>query len=302
MKLSFYKDKRSFELKVGIFTAFCLLLLLCGYAYMRDFYQQSQYTELKIKFYDVNKLEPGNDVIMHGMKIGRVKKLIMQQDGVVAEILVKLEFPLKKGTTFYVKEADLMGNRVIDIVQGDEEQNIDLGQIQPGVTEEDMNTLIVRMNRIAKKADSLVTVITESGNHLNRMSNILINTDEATAKLNKRILANNGQQVVDLLSNLQRVSNELSIFIDKNKGNANNLITTSQKTMDELNVTIQNINTLTSNLNTVTTKALSTDGSVGNFLQDKELYNNLNHSAKILDSLLIDIKKNPTRYFKIKVF
>ena len=37
-------------------------------------------------------------------------------------------------------------------------------------------------------------------------------------------------------------------------------------------------------------------------MNDRELYDNINSAVSSLDSLLIDVKKNPKRYISIKTF
>ncbi len=63
----------------------------------------------------------------------------------------------------------------------------------------------------------------------------------------------------------------------------------------DLSATMANLKQLTESLN-------NPDGSVGKLTSDPALYDNLNATITSLDSLFVDIKRNPKRYISIKVF
>ncbi|MDE6402819.1 MAG: MCE family protein, partial [Muribaculaceae bacterium] len=65
--------------------------------------------------------------------------------------------------------------------------------------------------------------------------------------------------------------------------------------------TLKNVESISVQLKELTTALNSDESSVGQLLHDPNLYNNLNNAAASLDSLLIDVKKNPKRYISIKL-
>ena len=62
-----------------------------------------------------------------------------------------------------------------------------------------------------------------------------------------------------------------------------------------------NIYYITENAKEMTNRLNNKDSSLGLMLNDTQLYNNLNNAVGSLDSLLIDVKKNPKRYISIKL-
>ncbi len=68
-----------------------------------------------------------------------------------------------------------------------------------------------------------------------------------------------------------------------------------------LDSTLNNVYRITASLESLTSKLNSKESSAGLLLSDPTLYNNLVNATASVDSLLIDIKKNPKRYISIKL-
>ena len=62
-----------------------------------------------------------------------------------------------------------------------------------------------------------------------------------------------------------------------------------------------NIAAITANLKELSEQLNDPNSTVGKLTHDPALYNNINSTISSLDSLFIDIKKNPKRYISIKL-
>ena len=60
-----------------------------------------------------------------------------------------------------------------------------------------------------------------------------------------------------------------------------------------------NLNDITDNLDT---KLKSKDNTLGLFLNDRGVYDNLNSTLQHADSLMIDLKAHPKRYVHFSIF
>ena len=69
-----------------------------------------------------------------------------------------------------------------------------------------------------------------------------------------------------------------------------------------LKETMQNVETTTSNLAQITGKVNSKDSSLGMLLNDKGLYNHIDATIVSLDSIIVDLRKNPKKYVNFKLF
>ncbi|MDE7096781.1 MAG: MCE family protein, partial [Muribaculaceae bacterium] len=68
-----------------------------------------------------------------------------------------------------------------------------------------------------------------------------------------------------------------------------------------LESTVENVNQLTENLSRFSNQLNDKNSTLGLLTSDPELYNRLNQVSADIDSLLVDIKKNPKRYISIKL-
>ena len=68
-----------------------------------------------------------------------------------------------------------------------------------------------------------------------------------------------------------------------------------------LNATVDNVNQLTANLSQFSNRLNDKNSTLGLLTSDPELYNRITQVSADIDSLLVDIKKNPKRYISIKL-
>jgi hypothetical protein len=87
----------------------------------------------KVEFENVDKLMPGDKVLIKGFEVGRVNDLKLKEDysGVIVTISVRQNIKLKKGSTFTL-HSDLLGTKHIAIDSADSGQLLNSDDIQKG--------------------------------------------------------------------------------------------------------------------------------------------------------------------------
>ena len=77
-------------------------------------------------------------------------------------------------------------------------------------------------------------------------------------------------------------------------------------TVGQVNTTLGSVQQLTDDLSTTTTllnnKLNSRNNTLGLFLNDRGVYDNLNSTMRHADSLMIDLKAHPKRYVHFSIF
>lgn len=117
MKRSKLKEL-SMEVMVGTFM-FIVLLALCVFTIVlsRENFLAKSYP-FEAVFEDVMGLRNGDNVVMRGMEIGKVKSLVMQSDGVHVIATLRRKVALKKDYRIEVLTTSVLGGRMLQIHEG----------------------------------------------------------------------------------------------------------------------------------------------------------------------------------------
>ena len=70
----------------------------------------------------------------------------------------------------------------------------------------------------------------------------------------------------------------------------------------DLKATVAKVDGAVAEVKQLLAAANSTDGTLGKLINDKSLYDDINHTVNSADSLLIDLKANPKRYVHFSLF
>lgn len=249
---------------------------------------------------------------VNGFKVGLVREIQYEYDNpghVRVELSLDRQLRIPKGTQAVIA-TDMLGTASIELKMAAHPDYHNVGDVLEGVEGSGLmdkvsTELMPTIMSIAPHIDSLVVSLnTIAGdpallNAVRRLDAIMANLETSTNMLNKSMAtvpalvthANGTMANVEQLSaNLTQVSAALAV------------ISEDLKTMP-LDSTMRNINNITANLDLATKQLNSTNSSLGLLLNDPQLYHNINNSAAHIDSILIDLKRQPKRYIPaIKIF
>jgi phospholipid/cholesterol/gamma-HCH transport system substrate-binding protein len=297
----FYPHKRNYEVRVGIITVIALLSLVLGYSWLKDYFALKDYTQVKISFANANDLKPGDAVTVRGVEKGHVKSLDVEPGHVLVVALVKLTQPLREGTHYSVREGDLMGKRQLEIMPGSGQNLINLKDVQYGDESSGLMDLVTNLNTTIVTLDNLVSRFTQKDGLISNLESTVASSEEVVSNANQVILKNS-ESVTVVLHNLLKTSKELSNLLEQNKEAINKSFDLAPEVLGKMNKNLTSLEQITDNFVQISNKLNTGDGSVQRLMNDKEFYKTLLKTTQELDSLLIDVKAHPTRYFKVKVF
>ncbi len=240
---------------------------------------------------------------VNGFKVGQVRSINYEYDNpghVLVELSLDKALRVPRDSKAII-QADMLGTASVVLEMADNKDFHDVGSHLIGETASGMldnvsTELLPAVSAIFPKVDSLLsalnTLVSDPAllSAVKRLDNISANLDATMKKLNTSVNAlpsvmNNVDQTTANLSQLSGALAELS------------------NDLKELPIdsTMNNIHTLSANLAKMSEDLNKPNSTLGLLMNDPALYNNLNSSVASLDSLLIDIKKNPKRYISIKL-
>lgn len=291
------------ELTIGFSVIIALLILFFGINYLKgvNIFKASNY--YYASYTDVAGLAQSAPVTVNGFQVGLVREIEYEYDNpghVRVELSLDRKLRLPEGTVA-VLATDMLGTSSIELHMGTGSADYEVGAKIPaknagGLMSSISGDLMPAISSILPKVDSLlaaaVTLASDPAlaQSVKRLDAITANLERSTALLSR------------LMAVMPAVTSDAQATLSNVKDISGNLSTLTS-TMNSLPVdsTFANIQRLTVQLNALADNLNSPNGTLGLLMNDPELYRNLNASVASLDSLLIDVKRNPKRYISIKL-
>lgn len=214
----------SMEVLVGTFM-FVALLSLCVFTIVlsRENVFQKAYP-FEVVFADVMGLRDGDNVVMRGMTVGKVKAMILQDDGVRVVAALQRPIQLRKDYAIDIVFSSVLGGRYMQISEGKPgSEPLASGMIVKGQTPKDVMALVSEvaadLKDITRKINSGQGTIGKLVNEdalYNDARASLANLSEITDKIN------HGEGTLGLLVNdktlyleVKQMINDISATVDE---------------------------------------------------------------------------------------
>lgn len=292
------------EVIIGLSVAVAILILIFGIEFLKGinlFRPANYYVAL---YENVEGLEVAAPVTIDGYKVGQVREINFDYENpgrieVVIAVNKQLHLPVDSRALI---GSTLLSGSYVEIKMGESAEMLPIGgEIVSGAVPDLMsnisNEVLPAVSSMIPKIDSLLVSVNNLAADpalaasLKNLETLTANLSATSQNLNVMMnrhmpgLLNNANVAV---TNLDTITANLSLLSKE----LNNL---------PLQQTMQNVNGLTANLVTFTNNLNNPNSTLGELTQDSELYDKLNRLTADIDSLIIDIKKNPKRYISIKL-
>ena len=292
------------EFKIGLSVIVAIAVLIFGIDYLKgiNLFTPSNYY---IAEYDnVAGLEVSAPVTIDGFKVGQVRELNFnyEKPGKI-QVVLALDKHLNVPEDTYAQLASsLLSGASVELKMGHSTKMLEKGSVIKTRGVSDImdalaNDLMPQVNSILPKIDSLLynlnmlvadPALAASIGRLDGITGNLLATSQGLSTTMNR-------EVPGLMNNARHISTTLDTV-------AGNLGTLSYQLRTlPLNATMDNVRDITANLEKFSQSLNNQNSSLSKLTSDPELYNRLNRVAADVDSLIVDIKKNPKRYISIKL-
>lgn len=304
------KKKYSKELLIGLSVLATLLILFFGIDYLKGVNVFKAANYYYASYTDVAGLAQSAPVTVNGYKVGLVREIEYEYDNpghVKVELSLDRKLKVPAGTEA-VLVTDMLGTSSIELhmAPGTTYHSIGdklIGVNSKGLMDNVTNEVLPAVGKMVPKIDSLLTAVTAlvtdpaMTNSVKRLDNIMANIETSTRQLSA-VMASTPAIASDAkvtMANVKEISQNLT-GLTADLGAA-----AAELKKMPLDSTLNNVYRITASLESLTSKLNSKESSAGLLLSDPTLYNNLVNATASVDSLLIDIKKNPKRYISIKL-
>ncbi|MEE1235318.1 MAG: MlaD family protein [Bacteroidaceae bacterium] len=290
--------KISKEAKIGLMGTIALIVLFFGINFLKGMSIFSNDAVYYLQFKNAKGLTKNSTVFADGFDIGRVSDVrydYMNPGKVIVEISVDRSLRIPKACKVALDEAMLGGCTLNMHLTGSvkdayAEGDTIIGDESNGLMEK-ASAMIPQVEPILAKMDSLLAA-------LNRiaadpaLAQILHNAEELTANLNQSSIQLNKLLAKDM-PQMAKTFNQAGENIVTLTNNLNQL---------DLQTTLNGITATVNNVNNMIAQMQNPQGTLGKFMNDPTLYNNLSETANSANELMKDLKARPKRYVHFSVF
>jgi phospholipid/cholesterol/gamma-HCH transport system substrate-binding protein len=240
---------------------------------------------VRVAFEDAGGLRVGDPVTVSGIDKGKVKAVALRRGkpGIVAVMQVDNDVELKRDAQFWLLDASLMGDKRIAVYAGAAAQPLSPADTIEGLRAAGLMETAVKLGNLGDEAGKLVQ---------------RLNKDIATPE--------NTKNIGIAIKNLTSATAQLNAIATENRAALKNIVRTTDHLITpneaKLDSTIQNMARASANLDDIARKINTGQGTAGQLVNNKELYDELAKTNKQLQDLIADVKANPKKYLTVKVF
>lgn len=310
------------EIKVGVVFVVATAILIWGLMFLKGLELLKTSRTFYAVYDQVNGLVAANPISIKGLKVGQVRKLYFDQQNpekIIVELYILGDYPISKNSIARIFSSSLLGSPEVEIIPGDSKKMALSGDTLLSQTEatlgQEVNKqllpLKIKAENLIGSIDSIAIIVQQVLNKNTRdnlveaiehVKQALGNIAHTTQNLDT-LMGSQRNNLSKIINNVESISENLK----QNNDRITNILSNFSNLSDSLAVakipyTLAQVNKAVTDFDSVLVKINKGEGSVGQLLNNQQLYKEIEKAARDLNLLLEDIKKNPSKYVKVSVF
>lgn len=304
------KRKISKEIRIGLF----FLLVLIALYFVIQFLKGNDVFQGTATYYavypGVEGLAPTSPVSILGLKAGTIDRISYDQINrkMIVRMKLKKSYKIPAGSVADIYSADILGGKAVKIILSEETDFHRSGDTLLSSVQKDLITLLTgELVSLKEQIAGLISGLDTTVAHLNEILGTENKQEirEALASLNSSLhqfngfigtLNDNAPRIGSILGSVDTLGSKLNTGMNDLNQTLVNLQALSLELKDTgLSETVNELTSLVKHLN-------NPGGSLGQVMNNPDLYNNITRVLGSVDSLVQRISDNPKKYFKITVF
>lgn len=310
------------EVKLAVTAIGAIVILIWGINFLKARALFDRNSVFYGVYEQVDGLKVSSSVIYRGYHVGQVNSIRFvgkRFDHLLVQFSVGKDLEIPANSVAVIQNTDLMGSKSINILPGDSERYAQSGdtlitKVELGLMEQvnrEILPLKNKANNILSSLDTVLTVIQEIFNEntkgnikgsLQSIHRTLRNVENASGSLDGLItgqsdrISNILANINSIADNLQRNNENISRTLDNMAGLSDTLKTA------ELGQILRRLDHILIQIDSVTTKVNRGKGTVGEAINNDDLYYNLVSVTESLNKLLVEFRANPKKFVNLSVF
>ena len=295
------------EFKTGVLVILGIGLFVFGFSYLKsnDIFVSDR--TFYAVYSDVEGVVNGTPVTVNGLPVGNIQNIsFFEGNSLLVKFRVENDIEFSINSIAQIYETGLIGGKALAIIPSKDKSRVAVSNdtlksaIAPGLTDlvnKKITNLQDKIESMVMSADSVLYKINRVFDDSTRSNlrksvsdfNLTIGELKETSAMIKTIVQSNKSSVDVTISNVSKISNDLSkISSSLNNGSLDSTLANFKKSSEDLSIILKDMN--------------RGEGTISKLITNDSLFNNLNNASKSIDLLLEDIRLNPKRYIHFSVF
>ncbi|HMJ19565.1 MAG TPA: MlaD family protein, partial [Gemmatimonadaceae bacterium] len=246
-------------------------------------------------------LKQGQPVLLVGVNVGYVDQVDLHQDGtLVTTLRIQKSYQVPVTSKATVVPNGIFGDMAIAVTPARPDprsfkpgDTIPIGPSTPGIAD-----LTSKADSITKSVNAMTTALERemvAGGGIRDLRQTIAATNRMVTEF-AAVASEQSRNLTATMTSLRRATSA----IDPAK--VDSTITNFRTASANMAAISADLKQTSSKLDAILAKVDSGNGSAAKLLNDPGIYNDTRALLARMDSLLADVKKNPKRYFNVKVF
>lgn len=296
------------EVRIGLTVTIAIAFFIWGLNFLKGrniFTASTQYYAI---FTNIGGLQKSSIVSASGYNIGQVSEIDFipgRTNHILVEISINRDFKIPKNTVIEIYGTDLMGSKAINLILGNATELASENDTLLSRFDGDLNTLVSKkLMPLKEKTENLIVSIDSVTTIIRNTFTLATQKDirESIAGLRDLILSQKAKVQI-ILENFESISSNLEKSNRSITNTVNNLSQVSDSlAAADIKGAIDKTKAVLAKTDEILTKINNGQGTLGQMINNDSLYFTIEKTLKDIDSLVIDLNRNPKRYVQFSVF
>lgn len=291
--------ERGVELRVGLTVVIATLVLVIGTAWLAGSGLHRKGYTVTVIFPQVGGLAADDPVMVSGVEKGRVTAVDLRPHDVAVTVWLPGDVKVPDDSRWSLEAIGMMGERFVGVRPGASETMIAegaelRGDYRPAASEvaSSAGEMVDTVARLVSRIDSLLAGAGEGA---------LAQTSEA-AREARELLAENRADLRATLQAMREASQDARGLVSANREPLTEAIENLARASRRMDDAVERLDAASGPLVRAAERVGRGEGSLGKFVADDSLYFELRRTVRGLDSLLTEVREDPSRFFKVEIF
>jgi phospholipid/cholesterol/gamma-HCH transport system substrate-binding protein len=291
------------EIIVGLVGLCAIVILIAGLIFLREYHFDRRNYALTVWFDNVSGLKEGDPVMVAGVREGSVKSIFLQSGVVQVKIDLYEAIQLSDDAKFSISSSGLAGMKFVDIRPGQSSRPLDTSQPIPGSHQTEVFEVIGMMGDLIAEVRQLVSTINKSVTDESLLVSLhgTITDTQDLIQAMRSFVEDNRADLTSAVQDFKTTSKELRGLVERNRSSVDSTVALFSDSAGRFRAILSRLEEISSTFKEIGDRIDQGEGTLGQLINSRELYDELHQTSKKINLLIEDIKKHPGKYLKFSV-